>query len=98
MCCQPLTLAKLVLSAFFHAQEISETILLFTSNPRDIITKAELQVHWEPYPSDAFMPYNTACNLITRECKIATAVGSVMLFMLIIHQKIGEALPLGNLG
>ena len=30
-------------NAIFHAQEISETFVLFTSDPREIITKAELQ-------------------------------------------------------
>jgi hypothetical protein len=40
-------------NAFFRHQEISDVPVRFASNPREIITKAELQECWEPQLSDA---------------------------------------------
>ena len=70
---------NLRLNVFFCAQEISETFVLFTSDPREIITKAELQEHWEPYLSKSFIHYNGVYDLITRERKIAAAAGAASL-------------------
>jgi hypothetical protein len=85
------------LHAFFCAQEISETFVLFTSDPRDIITKAELQERWEPYLSEVFISYNGVYDLITRERKIAAAVGTASLLTSFTHGKTEVAMPVGNL-
>jgi hypothetical protein len=87
---------NLHLNVFFHAQEISETFVLFTSDPWDIITKAELQECWEPYLSKAFIRYNGVFDLITRERKIAAAVGAASLLTSVTHGKTEAAIPVGN--
>ena len=87
----------LCLNAFFHAQEISETFVLFTSDPWEIITKVELQECWEPYLSQAFICYNGVYDLITREHKIAAAMGAASLLTSVTHGKTEVAIPVGNL-
>ena len=81
---------NLHLNAFFHD-------VLFTSDPREIINKAELQEHWEPYLSKAFINYNGVYDLITREHKIAAAVGAASLMTSVPHGKTEVAIPVGNL-
>ena len=88
---------NLHLNAVFHAQEISETFVRFTSDPREIITKVELQERWEPYLSKAFIHYNGVYDLITRERKISAAVGAASLLTFVTHGKTEVATPVGNL-
>ena len=86
-----------MLNAFLHAQEISETFVLFTSDPWEVITKVELQERWEPYLSEAFIRYNGVYDLITHERKIAAAVGAASLLTSVTHGKTEMAIPGGNL-
>ena len=66
-------------NSFFKAQEITDVPVLMVGNPRDIINKAELQERWEPQLSAAFLEFNGITDLITRERKIAAAVGAAAL-------------------